>query len=236
MDTVSQVQNLGTILGVWAHPDDEVFTCGGILSIAAANGQRVMCMTASRGEAGVQDPDKWPPNKLSDIRTSELEAAYTELGVSQHCWFDYPDGELDKVPLNEGIESVKQCVVSFKPDTILTFGPDGMTGHSDHKSVSKWAVRAAKEFGIDVYCAVLTQEIFEANKEADNKFDIFFNIEKPLILEPAKCDLLVELNEEVLAKKCAALKAMPSQTERLIEYVGDEKLKSMQRIESFVLV
>ncbi len=37
------IKKLGTILSVWAHPDDETFTCGGILATAVKNGQQVVC-------------------------------------------------------------------------------------------------------------------------------------------------------------------------------------------------
>lgn len=234
MDKSLSVQQLGTILGVWAHPDDEVFSCGGILAIAAANGQKVMCMTATRGEAGVQDPERWPPEKLGAIRTEELEKAYEILGIREHCWFDYPDGQLVQVSDENGHRMVEQCIEECQPDTILTFGPDGMTGHPDHQAVSTWATEVGKKKGIQVYHAILTPEEYEANKEADDKFNMFFNIESPPIQQRTDCDLCIELDENTLEKKCQALKAMPSQTEKLIAYVGDEKLKQMQRIEAFV--
>ncbi|MGH3589327.1 MAG: PIG-L deacetylase family protein, partial [Pseudonocardia sp.] len=43
---------LGTILGVWAHPDDETYLCGGLMARAARSGDRVVCVTATRGEQG----------------------------------------------------------------------------------------------------------------------------------------------------------------------------------------
>lgn len=234
MDAASRVKQLGTILGVWAHPDDEVFTCGGILALAAQNGQRVMCMTATRGEAGVQDPDRWPPEHLGEIRTKELEAAYEELGVTEHCWFDFADGGVKDVEELEGLKAVEQCIEQCRPDTILTFGPDGMTGHPDHQTVSAWATKLGRDHDIAVYHAIITPETYEANREADEKFDMFFNIDRPPIVAAKDCDLCITLDKTTLTKKCQALKVMPSQTERLITEMGDEKLCDMQRVEAFV--
>ncbi len=233
MDVASHVQKLGTILGVWAHPDDEVFTCGGVMALAAANGQQVMCMTATRGEAGVQDEARWPAARLGKIRSNELEAAYEKLGVLRHCWFDYPDGGLTAVPDKQGFKMIEQCIDECNPDSIITFGPDGMTGHPDHKAVSKWATKIGQARGIKVYHVVMTPEEFEANKEADAKFNMFFNIDSPPIVPVSSCDLCITLDEETLEKKCQALKVMPSQTERLFA-LGEEKLKQMQKIEAFV--
>ena len=48
---------LGTVLAVWAHPDDESFVAGGLLAAASDAGSRIVCLTATRGERGTADPD-----------------------------------------------------------------------------------------------------------------------------------------------------------------------------------
>ena len=87
------MRSLGTVLGVWAHPDDETYLCGGIMAAAVAAGSRVVCVTATRGELGSTDPVRWPPGEaLARVRTEELENALRHLGVTEHHWLDYPDG------------------------------------------------------------------------------------------------------------------------------------------------
>ena len=54
-------------------------------------GHRVVCVTATRGEAGGNAAD------LAELRTAELEAALAVLGVEEHRWLDYPDGGCDRV-------------------------------------------------------------------------------------------------------------------------------------------
>ncbi|HXV94036.1 MAG TPA: PIG-L family deacetylase, partial [Pseudonocardia sp.] len=49
--------DLGTILGVWAHPDDETFLTAGLMALAREAGNRVVCATATRGERGTDDPE-----------------------------------------------------------------------------------------------------------------------------------------------------------------------------------
>ena len=46
---------LGTVLGVWAHPDDEAYLAGGLMAAAVDAGARVVCVTATRGERGTPD-------------------------------------------------------------------------------------------------------------------------------------------------------------------------------------
>ena len=54
----------GTILGVWAHPDDEAYLSAGLMARARRNGQRVVVVTATPGELGTDDPSRWPPARL----------------------------------------------------------------------------------------------------------------------------------------------------------------------------
>jgi LmbE family N-acetylglucosaminyl deacetylase len=68
---IDDIRELGTILSVWAHPDDEAYLCGGIMAMATAAGSRVVCVTATRGELGVTDAERWPPDRLPAIREAE---------------------------------------------------------------------------------------------------------------------------------------------------------------------
>jgi hypothetical protein len=67
----------GTLLGVWAHPDDEVYLSGGLMRLLVEAGHRVVCATATRGEAGTDDPLRWPPELLAAQRERELAASLT---------------------------------------------------------------------------------------------------------------------------------------------------------------
>ena len=60
------VRTLGTILGVWAHPDDEAYLSAGVRVMATRAGSRVVCVTATRGELGSTDIDQWPLDTLAD--------------------------------------------------------------------------------------------------------------------------------------------------------------------------
>src|SRR3954467_475717 len=91
------IPDLGTIASIWAHPDDETYLSGGIMAEAAARGQRVVCVSATAGERGTDDPDTWPPDRLGRIRRWEAAAAMAVLGVADHRFLDYPDGGMREV-------------------------------------------------------------------------------------------------------------------------------------------
>jgi hypothetical protein len=52
----TRISALGTIMGIWAHPDDEAYLSGGPMALARANGQRVVCVTATPRRARYRHP------------------------------------------------------------------------------------------------------------------------------------------------------------------------------------
>src|SRR3989337_772100 len=84
----------GTILSIWAHPDDETYLAGGLMAAAADRGQRVVCVTATAGEHGTADAVTWPPGWLGAVGRWELPAAMAGLGVAEHRLLGLPDGAL----------------------------------------------------------------------------------------------------------------------------------------------
>src|SRR5687768_12025461 len=91
--SASDVSKLGTIMGIWAHPDDEAYLSGGLMAVARDAGSRVVCVTATRGELGSPDPQAWPPDRLAAERTRELEQCLKVLDVREHEWLGYQDGQ-----------------------------------------------------------------------------------------------------------------------------------------------
>lgn len=230
---INDVSQLGTILGVWAHPDDETFTAGGIMAAAAANGQTVICVTATRGEKGVQDANRWPADQLGDIRSRELADALAILGCTTHHLLGYEDGQCAEIEEGAVVARIRELIEQYKPDTILSFGPDGLTGHPDHQAASRWAVAAAGD--IPVYGAVIEQGIYENYlKQIDQKFNFFFNIPTPPLKKADDCQLAFRLTPELCRQKEAALKAMPSQYAILFESAPTDFIDQAFGVECFV--
>jgi LmbE family N-acetylglucosaminyl deacetylase len=201
---------------------------------AVQNGQRVVCVTATKGEKGVQDARRWPAEKLADIRAAELRAGLTTLGVTEHYWLGYPDGGCADVPAQEAVQQIKEYIEQFKPATILTFGPEGMTGHEDHRAVSEWVRESTQGTDIAVYHAVESEECYRELRAADEKFNFFFNIERPPVEKEDKCDLVLHLTPELLDQKYRCLCAMPSQTEAMFAQFGRQQICKMICCEAFV--
>jgi LmbE family N-acetylglucosaminyl deacetylase len=132
----------GPLLGVWAHPDDECYLSAGLMMAVSDRGDRVMCVTATRGEAGVQDEARWPAAELASIREVELRESMTILGVDEHHFLGVADGDCARVDPEPQIDALAELIADLQPSVVVTFGVDGITDHDDHKAAGGWATQA----------------------------------------------------------------------------------------------
>lgn len=241
--TGGEVAGLGTILGVWAHPDDEVYLSAGVMAAAAAAGNRVVVVTATRGEHGTDDPVRWPPARLADVRARELAASLAVLddgcGHIEHRYLGertgccHLDGALARGRPDHAVAELAGIVDEVAPDTILTFGPDGMTGHPDHRAVSAWTDRAVRRsrWGGRVLHAVVTSAYhrwFGSLLEAiDGGGDAFPAVARRHLA----VDLL--LRAAALDRKLAALDAHASQVGPLQQALGADGYRRLVQGEWF---
>ncbi len=237
--TQKDIQSLGAIMGIWAHPDDETWSSAGIMAAAIENEQRVCVLSATKGDDGqTADEASWSRKDLRNIRESEFGAALAAISVESGVLLHYPDNKLDTIDEADIIEVLTQHISAFAPNSILTFEPTGITGHRDHQLISKWARKAALESNanISVYGAVETTENYNAvGKEADELFDIYFATDKPKLYNQADVDICFELTEDIKVKKRKAMEAHASQTSGMSKHpVGKKILQASLDKECFI--
>jgi LmbE family N-acetylglucosaminyl deacetylase len=122
-----------TILGIFAHPDDESFGPGGTLAkLAKDNDVHIICVTG--GDAG-QNHRESTTKTLEDIRNDELKNASKILGIKKRYCLKYKDGTLSNNLYHEIAAKIEEIVQKLKPDTLITFEPKGVSGHIDHIAV-----------------------------------------------------------------------------------------------------
>lgn len=234
--TARGVAELGTILGIWAHPDDEAYLSGGLMAMARDNGSRVVCVTATRGELGTPDPVAWPPHRLATARTGELASCLQILGVTEHHWLGYRDGECAAVRASDAGAQLCGVIGRVSPDTVLTFGPDGITGHPDHQAVSAWTAaafdRAAPSGARLLHAAVAERRAprWSALNESLGIFPPGYPITTPA--QRLAVDLV--LDPDTAARKVRALAAQATQTAGLIAAMGVDCYTAWVGDESFV--
>lgn len=128
-----------TLAVVLAHPDDESFPIGGTLARYATEGVKVDLIVATRGEAGIPGQT---PQETGQLREAELRRACAELGVHRLAFLDFSDGHLKGVDDEVAMARLLKELRRSSPEVIITFGPDGISGHPDHVAVSRWTTLA----------------------------------------------------------------------------------------------
>jgi len=224
---------MGTTVGIWAHPDDEVFVSGGLLADAARRGERVVCIYLTNGEAGLSYGQPSSPVALANLRQRELQASLALLGVRERRFFGYPDGCLPLVSRRDVISRIHEALVELQPDEIVTFGSDGFTGHPDHKALSA-SVRAAMSLcdqpGARLNEVVMSTEWKDAFVPALNEFDAFWPGHPATFDDP---DISLRLDDELLDIKVDALRAHASQMKHLFDAYGDRFMRAMASKEHY---
>ena len=134
---------LGRVLCLFAHPDDESFIVAGTAGWCAERGATVALVTATRGGAGkVGDPPVTTRETLPVVREGELRAAAAILGITDLTIYDYPDGALAAAPPEQIRQELVATIRRVRPHVAITFDPNGANRHPDHIAISRFATDA----------------------------------------------------------------------------------------------
>lgn len=135
------------VLGVFAHPDDETFGCGGTLAQLSKKGATVKIITATKGEEGsVGKPPLCKKEELGMVREQELLRAAKTLGIKDVYFLGYHDGTLENIQLEEISTKVLKILRQEHPDIVITFNREGDSRHPDHIQINKAATLAFKYY------------------------------------------------------------------------------------------
>ena len=138
-----RIRAMTTLLAVAAHPDDECFLFGGALADAALRGHRAGLLCLTDGQAG-RTGDRTARADLARVRRAELHEAVQVLGIPHVFTPGLSDGGLEAYGDERGAALVKEVAEEFGADVLLSFGPEGASGHADHKATWRWT-RAASD-------------------------------------------------------------------------------------------
>jgi LmbE family N-acetylglucosaminyl deacetylase len=207
---------------VVAHPDDESFGLGAVLSafVDADATPAVLCFT--HGEASTLHGR---PGDLRTLRAQELREAARELDVETVRLLDEPDGGLAGVDQDLLVSEVAAVVRSYAADGLLVFDLGGVTGHSDHDAASRAALAAADVLGLGVLAWTLPTDVAVT---LNGEFGAGF-----VGREPDAVDLVLPVDR---TRQRAAVAAHPSQAVpgsvlwRRLDLLGDrEHLRWLRR-------
>jgi len=135
------------LVAALAHADDEG-PIAPVLARYAREGAHVYMLVVSDGSAGagqqgdIPRPDSTPTgDALATVREEEARCAAQALGIQPPIFLGFPDGKLgdytgDRSLIYRVTQRIAEELRRLHPDVVITWGPDGGTGHPDHRIVS----------------------------------------------------------------------------------------------------
>jgi LmbE family N-acetylglucosaminyl deacetylase len=148
------------MLACYAHPDDEAFTASGVLASSTARGVDVRLICATCGEEGdIRQEGSATRETLGQVRYQELRRSCQVLGLQEPIMLGYRDSgwgdsaaqyhpeAFVQAPAAQVIGRIVEEIRRFKPHLVLTFEPDGVSGHKDHKAISRHTTAAVQLAG-----------------------------------------------------------------------------------------
>lgn len=144
------VSELGAILVVAPHPDDETLGCGGLIALCARAQHPVSVLAMTNGEASHPGDQIWQ-HKLGQIRQQEQRNALKTLGVPNPDVISLalPDGGLDRLSGDKSREISALIEAKMKPRNIKTlFLPAIDDCHNDHQETARLLAKIATNYPV----------------------------------------------------------------------------------------
>lgn len=181
-------------LAVFAHPDDEAFGPGGLMAKLAKEGAMVHLMCATKGEAG----------RNAEGRDKELLESAKVLGIKKVEFLGFIDGTIGNNDLAALEAIITEKIKVFKPDLIITYDLNGISGHLDHIAVASATTQSFKKTGV-------AKHLYHGTipKEYTDKMGEYF-VYRPEGRKPEEIDLVLDI-EDVWEQKIEAMLKHESQ-------------------------
>lgn len=141
-----------SILGIFAHPDDETSSAGCTFTKFAQMGASVNVITATRGELGTLGTGDLSVSReeLPAVREGELTQVLSLFGAKPPILLDYKDQEVESQKMKVISEQLRNHMKYIKPDVVITFGPQGISRHPDHIAIHRCALDAFNAYEQDI--------------------------------------------------------------------------------------
>lgn len=132
---LAQTPGRPVLVVVFAHPDDEIVV-GPMLTRYAREGVDVRLVLATNGERGTRITNIPAGEALGRARALEAMCSAKRLGINSPILFDLGDGALAIAANLKRLEAdITRVLKELKPSVVVTWGPEGLDGHPDHRIV-----------------------------------------------------------------------------------------------------
>ncbi len=165
----------------YAHPDDESFGLGGLISKYVEQGVEVYLICATNGDVGTVSPEMLNGyGSVAELRLAELERASEILKFKRVYKLGFKDSgmmgsETSKDPLclwqtpqEIVVRRVVEVMREVRPHVVITFNKYGGYGHPDHIAIQRatttaFSLSADPAYEIDGLTAYQPQKLYYSN-------------------------------------------------------------------------
>lgn len=146
------------VLFIFAHPDDETMTSGGLLALLVQNApEHVFAISVTAGEKGIEKLNL-EPDQLGPIRKKEYAHALQRLGVRNSEVWSFPDGDI-LTQSDELRDRIQTFVLQQEIQVVVTHEKFGLYGHPDHIALSKIINQLARQLNFEALYSTLPNKI-----------------------------------------------------------------------------
>jgi LmbE family N-acetylglucosaminyl deacetylase len=199
------------LLAVFGHPDDET-SVGPLLARSAAEGHDVYLVSITSGQKGFRPHFNMPiGDELGAVREGELRASARALGIHEPYLLGFEDQGISTHPVAEEVAArLREIIGETRPDVVLTWGPDGITGHPDHRMASNITTVVCQQQGRlehkprKLYYVVFPESRFATDPDPLNRKRLFLTVSDDFVTTEIDC-------REHLAPALAAIRCHKSQ-------------------------
>ena len=137
------------VVTVFPHQDDESFWSGGTLQLLKQDPRvrlTLICLTLG-DKSRAKDRLGISGERLGQIRVKELQLAAQVYQADGLIQLDYHDQGLEAAGDANVTARIVELLKGIGPEVIITYGPDGVTNHIDHRACCRDATAAFKDSG-----------------------------------------------------------------------------------------
>jgi LmbE family N-acetylglucosaminyl deacetylase len=219
------------MLAIFAHPDDELAIAPALSKLSKEYTIYVVYATDGKGGTRVNNI---PPDSLGKIRMAEVTCSLQNLGLEPPIFLhvDRLDSKYDLSKFwsqtKVAKDSLKSIIKRLNPNVIITIGPDGDTGHPEHRVISSlttelilreaWVDRYPLYFFIwtkkqaDRYATLGMDDLMYADDQYINLSVKYTEVDEAKAWEAMKCHksqyTLKEIEESIQMDKTDSLNVL----------------------------
>jgi len=146
------------ILIIAAHPDDEAIGCGGYIAKKSSQNAEIKAIFLTNGVSARDDSCK----KDINLRKKSLEESSKILGIKEFSILNFPDNQLDAIPLINVIKEVEKVIIKFRPEIILTHHIGDL--NIDHQITHKATITACRPINGKSVKQILSFEVLSSTE------------------------------------------------------------------------